>query len=501
MPAPDSPHPLPAFRSPAKTELSTVQLETDLNGYVAFSVTVDPQGTSFTVEEETPPACATAPEPQTTQPLMAGDLASLDFSTQDNPGCGLGTIALYAMACPDGFTGPADDYTPWRERLHRHQRWNGLYDHLRSNWGDAGTPLPASFGIPGRAPVVGLPAGDYTIQQNGDTPASVFCLVYDTANYASSPEPSAIVPVPLTDGVGTVSLSGNRLSCDLFTAPGGSISSNPTAEVIDPAASATLDVHLSQCPEGYVPTDTIYDDCHGNGLAGIPVQLSSSNGFSGTIATTLPETPGPGVASFANLDTGTYTIGASIPSDTSVLTYCSDDAFVEVPATFDDAARTLSLDLTGGQIVTCDWYVIPTVGRARGGDLFSGNARAALPERHRSQQRPLRRVPWQRRRGRDVFRNWPERLQRPGGHQRASLAWSRYCIISGAIAGNLRRSRRPASIPPPIWWRIARWPIPMWRCPLPTWMPIPSRSIFRPKQAWSATGTQFPRRMPVRPCK
>lgn len=352
--------PAPFTRFQATSEKGTVYgpLETDLNGYLAFSVTVDPQGTSFMVIEETPPACATSPEPQTTGALMAGDLTSLTFSTQDNPGCGLGTIALYAMACPDGFSGPADDYGPWRDGC------TGTSDGASFTLTSVATaetwnPTAGAYGIPGRAPVVGLPSGDYTIQQNGGTPASVFCLIYDTANYATSPEPSSIVPVTLTNGVGTISLTGNRISCDLFTVPGGADPVQPTVEPVDPAAAATLDVHLAECPAEYVAGDTMYDDCHGNGIAGIPVQLSSTNGYSGTLASTVLETPGPGVARFTDLAMGTYTVSASLPSHATYFTYCSDDAFVEVPSSFDAANRTLMLDLAAGQIVTCDWYVVP----------------------------------------------------------------------------------------------------------------------------------------------
>ena len=151
--------PVPFTRFQATSENGTVYgpMETDLNGYVAFSVTVDPQGTSFTVEEETAPACATAPEPQTTEPLVAGDLASLDFSTQDNPDCGLGTIALYAMACPDGFTGPADDYGPWRDGC---TGTNDGTDFTISSLatGETWNPVAGAYGIPGRAPIVGLAA-------------------------------------------------------------------------------------------------------------------------------------------------------------------------------------------------------------------------------------------------------------------------------------------------------------------------------------------------------
>jgi hypothetical protein len=352
--------PAPFTRFQVTSENGTLYgpMETDLNGFVSFSVTVDPQGTSFTVEEETPPACATAPEPQTTDPLMAGEVASLSFSTQDNPGCGFGAIALYAMACPDGFSGPADDYGPWRDGCTGTNDGTGFTITSVAS-GESWNPVAGAWGMPGRAPIVGLPAGDYTIQQNGDAPSSVFCLVYDTANYATSPEPSSIIPVPMTDGVGTVSLNGNRLSCDFFTAPGGAVQPEPTTEVVEPAAAPTLDVHLAECPAGYIPAETIYDDCHGNGIANVPVQLSSTNGFSGTIATSVPESPGPGVASFTNLAGGSYTIGANVPPDADFLTYCSDDAFVEVPSVFDDASRTLSLDLAAGQIVTCDWYIIP----------------------------------------------------------------------------------------------------------------------------------------------
>ncbi|MEZ4531305.1 MAG: hypothetical protein R2855_09760 [Thermomicrobiales bacterium] len=67
----------------------------------------------------------------------------------------------------------------------------------------------------------------------------------------------------------------------------------------------------------------------------------------------------PGVASFTSLANGAYTVGASLADRPSISAYCSDDAFVEVPSAFDDATGTLALDLTGGCVVTCDWYVTP----------------------------------------------------------------------------------------------------------------------------------------------
>ena len=351
--------PAPFTRFQVTSENGTVYgpLETDLNGYVVFSVTVDPQGTSFTVEEETPPACAPAPAPQTTEPLLAGESVSLRFSTQDQPDCGLGTIALYAMACPEGFSGPADDYGPWRDGCT--SSTDGVSFTITSvDTGASWSPVSGGYGIPGRAPLVGLPAGNYTFQQNDGTPAAVFCLVYDTPNYATSPDPSSVLPVALDNGIGTISLSGNRVSCDLFSAPGGGALQPPISEV-QPASGASLEIHVSVCPPGYSSDGSIYDDCHGNGVAGQPVRVSSDTGFAGTIATTLPTSPGPGIASFTGLPDGAYTVSTSGAEDAAVFAFCTDANDVEVPAAFDDATRSLTLDLASGDAITCDWYVLP----------------------------------------------------------------------------------------------------------------------------------------------
>ncbi len=363
--------PAPFTRFQVTSENGTVYgpMETDLNGYVAFSVTVDPQGTRFTIEEETPPACASAPDPQTTEPLAPGDSASLSFSTQDVPGCGLGTIALYAMACPAGFSGPADDYAPWRDGC------TGTNDGTPFTitsvaTGEAWNPVAGTYGIPGRAPINGLPAGDYTFQQNDGTPAAVFCLVYDSANYATSPAPSSVLPVALDNGVGTIALTGNRVSCDLFTVPGASQPEPPVVQV-EPASSASLDVHLATCSQGALENNTIYDACHGNGIAGQPVQVSSDTGYAGTIATTMPQTPGPGIASFTGLPAGTFTATTSVPDGSDVFVYCTDGDNNQIPAAFDDASGSLTLDIAAGAAVTCDWYqLLAEVSPPAGGTAF-----------------------------------------------------------------------------------------------------------------------------------
>lgn len=360
----------PFTRFKVTSENGTVYgpMETDLNGYVAFSVIVDPQGTRFTIEEETPPACTPVPDPQTTEPLTPGDSASFSFSTQDVPDCGLGTIALYAMVCPEGFSGPADDYAPWRDGCTGTN--DGTPFTIASvETGQAWHPVAGAYGIPGRAPIVGLPAGDYTFQQDDGTPAAVFCLVYDTSNYATSPAPSSVLPVALENGVGTIALTGNRVSCDLFTVPGGTQPELPVVEV-EPVSSASLDVHLATCSQSELANGTFYDVCHGNGISGQSVHVSSDTGYAGTIATTMPQTPGPGVASFTGLPAGTFTVTTSVPDGSDVFVYCTDAEDTQIPASFDDASRSLTLDIVGGEAITCDWYEVAAEISPAGGTAF-----------------------------------------------------------------------------------------------------------------------------------
>src|SRR6476660_7422795 len=88
-------------------------------------------------------------------------------------------------------------------------------------------------------------------------------------------------------------------------------------------------------------------------------RVSSDNGFAGTIATTLPETPGPGVASFTGLADGTYTVTTNVPENTSVFIYCTDANDAQVPGSFDDTTQSLTVALASGDAITCDWYELP----------------------------------------------------------------------------------------------------------------------------------------------
>ncbi|HWV23067.1 MAG TPA: hypothetical protein VNZ58_02670 [Thermomicrobiales bacterium] len=120
---------------------------------------------------------------------------------------------------------------------------------------------------------------------------------------------------------------------------------------------ATVTVHLAACPEGYAG-DTIYKDCHGNGIADMDFTLTGPNGES-TATTTIPATPGPGVATFTKLPAGEYTLAGGPPQDFGkVKLFCTDPATGEsVDAPLNGGIASLSL--ADQQSILCDWYFIP----------------------------------------------------------------------------------------------------------------------------------------------
>jgi len=139
----------------------------------------------------------------------------------------------------------------------------------------------------------------------------------------------------------------------------------PTVPATTPAPTATtapsddtsLTVHLSLCPMDYTGGD-YYNDCHANGIDGMEFLLDGPDGqLSQT--TTLPESPGPGVATFTNLMGGDYTLAGGPPGDFGhVVLYCTtqpDGTRIDAPVSNTQA----SLTIEAGTDVLCDWYYIP----------------------------------------------------------------------------------------------------------------------------------------------
>ncbi|MGC4191722.1 MAG: hypothetical protein QM589_11270 [Thermomicrobiales bacterium] len=132
----------------------------------------------------------------------------------------------------------------------------------------------------------------------------------------------------------------------------------PTETLVPTEPSATsLTVHLALCPQDYSGSD-YYDDCHTNGVDGMEFLLDGPDGqLSET--TTLPETPGPGVAVFENLSGGDYTLAGGPPGDFGqVVLYCTtqpDGTRIDAPV----SGAQASLTIGEGENVLCDWYYIP----------------------------------------------------------------------------------------------------------------------------------------------
>src|SRR5262249_12178902 len=54
---------------------------------IVFTITLDDPNATFTIEEETPPACGIAPDPLVVGPLVAGDNLAVEFATDFDKTC------------------------------------------------------------------------------------------------------------------------------------------------------------------------------------------------------------------------------------------------------------------------------------------------------------------------------------------------------------------------------------------------------------------------------
>lgn len=185
-----------------------------------------------------------------------------------------------------------------------------------------------------------------------------------------------ISAVPFNDNiVATLNLAaGERFDCSWFVIPEDlkgetptptattaaveSPTAAPTDTVVDGAAAGTsLTVHLAVCPVDYQGGD-YFNDCHANGVDGMEFLLDGPDGeLSQT--TTLPTTPGPGVATFSDLSGGDYTLAGGPPGDFgSVVLYCSTQPDgTRIPTSVESTQATFSIDPDTN--VLCDWYYIP----------------------------------------------------------------------------------------------------------------------------------------------
>jgi hypothetical protein len=370
------------------------------DGKVTFTVDVVDDATTFEIVEETPPACAVAPDPVEVGPLAADDAISVDISTSfQTSGCTQGSISIYAYSCPDGTDPGATDYAVFQGACTTTVDGKS-YRIAAGNGGQTFDLVTGAYGISGRAPLVGLMPGAYTVtdqKPTADTETVVFCATYPGAADGTS-TPDSVVKTDVSDDAIALQLDGNRIACDFFAVPtaqngGGDAEPTqaPTAEPVDvtPTAdegdgevqqgggttgNAALEVHLSACPAGYSGSDW-FDDCHDNGIEGRTITLEGPNGYTADAQTTLPNDPGPGVVRFEELEGGDYKVSEDVPGDTATYyAYCSlADSDTVVDFTYDDStSESIRLTIDDGAQVVCDLYIIPDDQQGGGTDAQVG---------------------------------------------------------------------------------------------------------------------------------
>jgi hypothetical protein len=317
---------------------------------------------SYEVAVETPPACGTAPDPVTIEQLAPGDEATVEFAVPLESGCDLGALAAYTYACPDDFDASATDYATWRDTC-----WETINGHaIRFRAGD-GTgewiKTTGQHGISGRAPLVGLSAGTYTIEDlDASITPVVYCLFYDSANAIDAPAPSTIERMGVNNGLVRLDLAGDtRISCDFFYAANAPAPSEDEQPITGAeTGTGSIEIHKAVCPAGYEPNPEIFNDCHGNGLEGVTFTIDGPDGFEDSAVTAIEDSPGPGIVRFTDLPAGTYTISEDVPDhDTTIYVYCSlAEAEDQVDFTYNEDG-SIDLPLGEGVDVICDWYNIP----------------------------------------------------------------------------------------------------------------------------------------------
>jgi hypothetical protein len=360
------------------------------DGKVTFTVNVGAD-TTFTIVEDTPPACGEAPDPLQVGPLAAGEAIEVDFSTTFLNNCDLGSISAYRYLCPEG-TDLGGDYATLSSTCLTTVDGATFLFREAADQGQEWTAETGDYGIPGRAPLVGLEPGDYTVEEQVDDSIysvpqgepTVYCLTF-TGTPAESSSPESTEKVKTNDGQITLTIDDNRIACDFFTVPATEEEETPAPpdeqeppqDEIAGAGTGTgqIEMHLAACPAGY-GGDNLFNDCHGNPIEGVNITADGPGGYSETGTSVQQNDPGPGVVIFSNLAAGNYTLHQDIPGDNNAFRiYCSlADADDTVPVT-ETADLGFTINLTEGMSVVCDWYTIPT---DQGGGAGTGSGRVEI---------------------------------------------------------------------------------------------------------------------------
>jgi hypothetical protein len=391
------------------------------DGVATLTVDVFDDSVTYTVAEETPPACGIAPEPQVVEQLAAGETEELTFTTSFEEDCDLGAISVYSYTCPDGLDLTITDYAQYRDNcLTTNDGARFVIEAADAADGEEPFEITTGeFGIPGRAPLVGLVPGEYllTERDNESNLASmIFCLEFEGTTGAGI-EPVAVdQELPNADGEVELELDGGRIVCDVFRVVGnlpantggeaddaddaeqaesddagediedlppddGSDEGDDGGEIVEDGGTdaegtddpASIEFHVATCPVGYDGPD-YFNTCYENGTEGVTFTVTGQDtAFTDTSdPSAQPVAPGFGITTIAGLPADTYTMTTSVPGDfAEFFVYCADvpggGPRIQTPS--DDGFR-FDIALDPGQDVICDWYISPVDAQGAGTSIL-----------------------------------------------------------------------------------------------------------------------------------
>jgi hypothetical protein len=249
-------------------------------------------------------------------------------------------ITIHNRICPEGFSGP--DYY-------------GACHDTAPNPG-----LPFSLSGPesasdttdssGNVTFASLTPGDYAV--SGGVPGE-----FADVNYFCAEADALTIAYPFTEtttGI-TVSLpAGANIICDWYNTP-INMSGLPTATPVAEAASLT--VYAAICPAGYAG-GSYFDDCFDNAADAGSVTYTLADAAGNPIDQTVGT---DGHARFTSLIGGTYALSDSVPGDAldGRFVYCTFDGANPQTFALDYTENAITLSITAGQEVACDWYILP----------------------------------------------------------------------------------------------------------------------------------------------
>ncbi len=327
-----------------------VEVEMDDQGVAHFDNTTAAETTCSWFLVEDAPATEVPTEQPTEVPTEEPTQVPTEAPTEEptvapteapvEPSATLGQISVFPSVCPQGYDPEVDGVE---------------YEDLSADCAQGVEDVSFTFGYPngdsdirlsdGQNPLVfaNLNPGGYTLFSDVPLEAAdeyVYCTADGGERYQKE----------LSDrGVTTFGdLQSEQIECEWYIVP-----TNQRGD----ETGGSLEVHLATCPTDYTG-NTIFDDCHKNGLDGYEFTLSGPGGEQ-TGTTEFVQEPGPGVVTFTSLAPGDYTLTGGPPGDFGkVELYCSNQPSNGTPEFSIDGAVG-SLTLAENQHVLCDWYFIP----------------------------------------------------------------------------------------------------------------------------------------------